>query len=102
MWLWTERDLALYAIVGLFLLEVYAAFPRALAVLKSRGRHEIFCLVAGMSSLPTPFELLRCGFRSVESTAPGSRKAQELQDELVMIFAPERLGEVDASVLWAI
>lgn len=25
MWLWTERDLALYAVVGLFLLEVYVA-----------------------------------------------------------------------------
>ena len=25
MWLWTERDLALYAVVGLFLLEVYAS-----------------------------------------------------------------------------
>ena len=26
MWLWTERDLALYAVVGLFLLEVYVAW----------------------------------------------------------------------------
>ena len=26
MWLWTELDLALYAVVGLFLLEVYVAW----------------------------------------------------------------------------
>jgi hypothetical protein len=35
MWLWTERDLALYAVVGLFLLEVYVAWT-----------HGVWCMIA--------------------------------------------------------
>ncbi|CAK9055134.1 unnamed protein product [Durusdinium trenchii] len=64
MWLWTERDLALYAVVGLFLLEVY---------------------VGTQYFAWSPV----CLLYPILSSSSGSRKAQELQDELVMIFAPE-------------
>lgn len=36
MWLWTERDLALYAVVGLFLLEVYVAWTHAASPVSSK------------------------------------------------------------------
>ncbi|CAL1148770.1 unnamed protein product [Cladocopium goreaui] len=64
MWLWTERDLALYAVVGLFLLEVY---------------------VGTQYFAWSPV----CLLYPILSSSSGSRKAQELQDELMMIFAPE-------------
>ncbi|CAJ1355090.1 unnamed protein product, partial [Effrenium voratum] len=64
MWLWTERDLALYAVVGLFLLEVY---------------------VGSQFFAWSPV----CLLYPILASSTGSRKAQELQDELVMIFAPE-------------
>ncbi|CAE7684266.1 fat-7 [Symbiodinium pilosum] len=66
MWLWTERDLTLYAVVSLFLVEVYV----------------------GMQYFAwSPV----CLLYPILSSSSGSRKAQELQDELVMIFAPESL-----------
>lgn len=64
MWLWTERDLALYAVVGLFLLEVY---------------------VGTQYFAWSPV----CLLYPILSSSSGSRKSQELQDELMMIFAPE-------------
>ncbi|CAE7881265.1 fat-7, partial [Symbiodinium microadriaticum] len=64
MWLWTERDLTLYAVVSLFLVEVY---------------------VGTQYFAWSPV----CLLYPILSSSSGSRKAQELQDELVMIFAPE-------------